>query len=99
MNSIRVNILGRSYPLKVQDGEEKLMEQIAGFVDARFKLFKTELGTHPEQTIMVLASLSIAEELFAQQRKINEITHEGISEDQAEAIRSKIRQLIDEIDA
>ncbi|HAC16378.1 MAG TPA: cell division protein ZapA [Bacteroidetes bacterium] len=98
MNSIRVNILGRSYPLKVLDGEEQLMEQIAEFVDARFRLFKTELSTHPEQTIMVLASLSIAEELFAQQRKTNDINPQSISEDQAEAIKSKIRQLIDEID-
>lgn len=99
MNSIRVNILGRSYPLKVLDGEEQLMEQIAEYVDARFKLFKTELSTHPEQTIMVLASLSIAEELFAEQRKTSENNPEGISKDQAELIKTKIRQLIDEIDA
>ena len=99
MNSIRVNILGRSYPLKVLDGEEQLMEELAEFVDARFNLFKAELSTHPEPTIMVLASLSIAEELFALKRKNTGTNPECISEYQAQDIKTKIHQLIDEFDA
>lgn len=97
MNSIRVNVLGKSYPLKVQEGEEELMLQIAEFVDNRFQLFKRELSTHPEQTIMVLASLSIAEELFSQQRKINENNTEALTSEQAETISARIRQLLGEI--
>lgn len=97
MNSIRVNILGRSYPLRVLEGEEKLMERIAEFVDARFKLFKNELVNQPEQTIMVLASLSIAEELFALQRKNGGEDTGGLSVEQSEEISRKILQLLDEI--
>lgn len=94
MNSIRVNILGRTYPLKVLDGEEELMTSIAEFVDARFKLFKNELATHPEQTIMVLASLSIAEELFALQKKVKELQDVGLSTDEAAEISDRIDQLL-----
>lgn len=97
MNSIRINILGRSYPLRVLEGEEKLMERIAEFVDARFKLFKNELVNQPEQTIMVLASLSIAEELFALQRKKGGEDTGGLSVEESEEISRKILQLLDEI--
>jgi cell division protein ZapA len=97
MNSIRVNILGRSYPLRVVEGEEKLMERIAEFVDARFRLFKNELVNQPEQTIMVLASLSIAEELFALQRKKGGEDSGGLSVQESEEISHKILQLLDEI--
>lgn len=97
MNSIRVNILGKSYPLRVLEGEERLMERIAEFVDARFKLFKNELINQPEQTIMVLASLSIAEELFALQRKKNGDVEAGLSIEETEEISHKILQLLGEI--
>jgi len=97
MNSIRVNILGKSYPLKVIEGEEELMERIAEYVDSRFQLFKRELSTHPEHTIMVLASLSIAEELFALQRNHNSTDSDGLSAEQASEISEKIQQLLSDI--
>jgi cell division protein ZapA len=99
MNSIRVTILGKSYPLKVLEGEEELMEQIAEYVDNRFQLFKKELSTHPEQTIMVLASLSIAEELYALQRKSSETKSGGLNEDQTQEVSAKIRQILGDINA
>lgn len=64
MKSIKVTILGRQYPLKVQEGDEQTMQQIAEYVDRRFQDFKTSLTTQSETTVMVLAALSIAEELF-----------------------------------
>ncbi|MCC5925398.1 MAG: cell division protein ZapA [Bacteroidetes bacterium] len=79
MNSIRVNILGKAYPLRVEPGEEQAMQEIADYVDERFKLFKRELSTQPEQTIMVLACLSIAEELFAQRRSNNQAADHNTS--------------------
>jgi len=97
MNSIRVNILGKTYPLKVLEGEERLMEQIAEYVDGRFQLFKRELSTHPEQTIMVLASLSIAEELFALQRNGNTSDPDALSADQVSEISERIQQLLGDI--
>jgi cell division protein ZapA len=97
MNSIRVNILGKSYPLKVLEGEEKLMEQIAEYVDSRFQLFKRELSTHPEQTIMVLASLSIAEELFALQRNGNSSDPNAMTPEQISEISARIQQLLGDI--
>lgn len=71
MESIKVTILGKQYPLKVAESEVENMEQIARFVDEKFRLYKRELNKQPESTVMVLAALSIAEELFETRRKLN----------------------------
>ncbi len=97
MNSIKVTIFGKSYPLRVLPGEEKIMEDIAGFVDDRFKAFKKELGNHSEQTVMVLACLSIAEELFTLQRKMDELQNQGVQDEQLSEISERIRQILDDI--
>ena|SRR5690554_5647033 len=64
MKSIKVSILGKQYPLKVEDHEEESMVRIARFVDERFKTYRHQLVKQPESTVMVLAALSMAEELF-----------------------------------
>ncbi len=64
MKSIKVTILGKQYPLKINEGDEELMQQIADYVDKRFYDFRKALLNQSESTIMVLACLSIAEELF-----------------------------------
>lgn len=100
MNSIRVNILGRAYPLRVEPGEEQSMVQIAEFVDQRFRLFKKELTTQPEHTIMVLACLSIAEELFAAKKQVakesgNEAS-EKEHEDRLKQISLHLKQILND---
>ncbi len=64
MKPIKVTILGKQYPLKVNEGDEEMMHEIAGYVDKRFQEFRKALLNQSESTIMVLACLSIAEELF-----------------------------------
>ena len=64
MKSIKVTILGKQYPLKVEDHEEETMVRICKFVDERFQTYRNQLVKQPESTVMVLAALSIAEELF-----------------------------------
>jgi cell division protein ZapA len=70
--AIKVTVQGKTYPLRVEEGGEELMHQIAAFVDERLRLFKKELSIHSEQTIMVLACLSIAEELMILRSKRSE---------------------------
>ncbi|MEX0928826.1 MAG: cell division protein ZapA [Balneolales bacterium] len=71
MKSIKVTVLGKQYPLKVNEGDEAHMHQIASFVDRRLKDFKVALANQSESTIMTLAALSIAEDLFLEKDKKN----------------------------
>jgi cell division protein ZapA len=67
--SIRVQILGREYALRVQEDDEAHTRRIASSLDARMQQFKE---AHPEQaefTTAVMTALSLAEELYLQREK------------------------------
>lgn len=72
MQSIKVTVLGKQIPLKVEDGEVESMKKIASFVDEKFKLYRQELTNQPDSTAMILASLSIAGELFELRQELRE---------------------------
>lgn len=69
MISIKVNLLGKTYSLRVIPGDEAMMYEIVDFVNQRFREFRKELQGQSERTIFALATLSIAEELFIERRK------------------------------
>jgi len=95
MKSIKVTILGKQYPLRVEDHDEEFMYQIARYVDDRFRVFKDELQNQVETTVLVLACLSIAEELFIERRgKGGKKDGESMAIDDASR---RIRQIIGDI--
>lgn len=95
MKSIKVSILGKQYPLRVEDSEEETMIRITNYVDDIFKRYKKELSKQPESTVMVLAALSIAEELFEERRKNREL---GKQEDRTmEDVNRSIEDLLEQI--
>ncbi|GEM_PF-196885 len=97
MKSIKVTILGKQYPLKINEGDEELMQKIADYVDRRFHDFRKALINQSESTIMVLACLSIAEELFL----ANEGEQPGGPVDDTtifKDINGSLRKILDEIE-
>ena len=76
MESIKVTILGKQYPLKVEPSEVETMMRISQYVDEKFRQYKKELNKQPETTVMVLAALSIAEELFEERRRNRELNQQ-----------------------
>jgi len=71
MQSIKVSILGKQIPLKVEDGNVESMKKIAGYVDEKFRMYRQQLTNQPDSTAMILASLSIAGELFELREELN----------------------------
>lgn len=96
MKSIKVTILGKQYPLKVAENEVENMQQIAQFVDEKFRLYKRELNKQPESTIMVLAALSIAEELFEARRNVENSVE--VENKLMESVNSSLEKLLEEIE-
>lgn len=95
MKSIKVTILGKQYPLRVDDNDEELMHQIAQYVDDRFQVFRDELSNQQETTVLVLASLSIAEELFLEKRgkTVRKDTDSVVIDDASRRIRQIIADI------
>lgn len=95
MESIKVTILGKQIPLKVHNTEVENTRKIASYVDEKFKLFRNQFSNQPDSTIMILACLSITEELFELRTQLNQ-TDEKENE-LMEQINEEISKLINEI--
>lgn len=95
MKSIKITILGKQYPLKVEDSEVDAMMRISQYVDEKFRQYKKELSKQPETTIMVLAALSIAEELFEERRRNRELSQQD--DKVLQGVNKTLEQLIEDI--
>lgn len=86
--SIRVKILDREYPLKVNPENEARTREIAAAVDARMQTFRKHIPTEPDLTVAVMAALAYGEELAS----INALSRSQSSETLTE-IDSMLRAL------
>lgn len=71
MKTIRVQILGREYALRVREEDEAHTREIAQFVNERMRTFQE---SHPEQgelTAAVITALTLAEELYDERQMQN----------------------------
>jgi len=95
MKAIKVTILGKQYPLRIEESEEETMVRIAHYVDEKLRLYKRELSKQPESTVMILTALSIAEELFEERRRNTELhKKDGVI---LENVNSSIETLLEQI--
>lgn len=95
MKSIKVTILGKQYPLKVEESEEEAMMRIAQYVDEKFRQYKKELNKQPDTTVMTLAALSIAEELFEERKRNRELSQQ--EDKMLQDVNKSLEQFIEEI--
>jgi len=95
MQSIKVSVLGKQIPLKVADGEVESMRKIAAFVDEKFKRYRKELTNQPDSTAMILASLSIAGELFELRQELE--AAEQNEEDLMREMNNEMEKLLSDI--
>ncbi|MEM1043270.1 MAG: cell division protein ZapA [Bacteroidota bacterium] len=61
--SLRVEILGHEYPLRVDEADAALTREVAAYVDERMHAFRNEVPGVSDMTHAVLSALAIAEEL------------------------------------
>lgn len=95
MKSIKVTIQDRDYPLKVSEEEEQSIREIAEFVDKRFQQYREQLKKQPETTVMTMACLSIAEELFEERNKRKKY---GQNEEQfLEFVNNSLEEILEEL--
>lgn len=94
MQAIKVTVLGKQIPLKVEDGEVESMKRIADFVDEKFRMYRQELTNQPDSTAMILAALSIAGELFELRQEIREVEDSEV--DLMKQVNSEMEKLIAE---
>lgn len=79
--TIRVQVLGKEYPLRIEEADEAMTREMAAYVDAKMKAFRQAFPKQPEVTTAVVTALALAEELFsareAQARTLAETDEEA----------------------
>lgn len=97
MKAIKVTIGGKTYPLKVEEADEQMMIEISRMVDDRLKNFRSALSFQPEATSLVMTCLSIAEELYMEQREKKSVVNGGGNEAFSKAVRGDLEKIINSI--
>jgi cell division protein ZapA len=73
MAQVVVTIAGRTYRMACDDGEEARLEQLARDFDARITGLRSSFGEIGDQRIIVMAALTLADELAEAQRQVGEL--------------------------
>lgn len=73
MAQVVVTIAGRTYRMACDDGEEARLEHLARDFDARIAGLRSSFGEIGDQRIVVMAALTLADELAEAQRQIAEL--------------------------
>lgn len=62
--------MGKQIPLRVEESEVENTRNIAKYVDEKFRIYRDQLSNQPDSTVMILACLNIAEEVFELRSKL-----------------------------
>jgi len=87
MNSIVVELLSRTIPIKTQDSEEHIQELVR-YIENKMDEIDPERRL-PEMTLAVLALLNLGDDLFKERQRLRELR---------ETIRSKSTFLLERIE-
>ena len=68
MAQLSVNIGGRAYRLACNPGEEPHLESLASVVDGKIKEMRSSFGEIGDQRLVVMAALTIADEVSEMRR-------------------------------
>lgn len=64
MAEVRITVNGQGYTVKVGDGEEERLEQLAAHLNAHVDRLAQEHGHIAESRLLILAGITVCEELF-----------------------------------
>lgn len=77
MAEVNVVIDGRSYPIACDDGQERRVQQLAAYFDARLREVGASLGGGNKPQAMVLAALYLADEIFDLKETVQKVGAEN----------------------
>lgn len=86
--SIRIEILGHEYPLRVAAEDEAFTHRVAAFVDERFRAVRAEVPGVSDLTHTVLGALGLAEELLLVREELERLQR-GVGE-HADALTDRL---------
>lgn len=87
--------MGKQIPLRVEESEVENTRNIAQYVDEKFRLYRNQLSNQPDSTVMILACLNIAEEVFELRSKLQH--QEDKESELMDHINKKLEDFVDDL--
>ncbi len=100
MAQVVVTIAGRTYRMACEDGQESHIEALAAHVDSKMAGLKTGFGEIGDQRLVVMAAITIADELAEAKGRIDSLEEQiaalsEVSHDAREARAARELHLAD----
>jgi cell division protein ZapA len=76
MSSVNVTINGRQFRMACEDGQESHLMQLAHELDARIEKLRTNFGEIGDNRLIVMAALTVADELAEATNKLRRLEEE-----------------------
>ncbi len=64
MSQVEIRVNGREYKVTCEEGQEDRLQRLSAYFDKRVSTMSEDLGQIGEARLMLLASLTICDELF-----------------------------------
>ena len=95
MSQVEIKINGRQYQVSCEDGQERHLTELAEYFDEKMTSLIDEVGQIGDTSLMVMASLLIADELSDANQELKDL-RQGKDNDYADRI-NKIAEKIEKI--
>ncbi|MEE2690626.1 MAG: cell division protein ZapA [Pseudomonadota bacterium] len=73
MAQVEVTVNGRVYKITCDNGQEQRLQQLAGYYDRHVSKLAAELGQIGDPRLMLLAALTVCDELFETRRRLTDM--------------------------
>ena len=80
MPQVSVTINGRAYPVACDEGEEQRIRELAQLIDVKVNAFARQVGQAGEGRLLVMAALTLADELAEAQAALRRAPGSGAAD-------------------
>ena len=93
MSQVEIRVNGREYKVTCEEGQQERLQKLAAFLDKRVSAMAADLSQVGEARLMLLAALTICDELFEAKERAEEL--EGAGEELDEETMGGASRAID----
>ncbi|MBB5518157.1 cell division protein ZapA [Amphiplicatus metriothermophilus] len=96
-----IAINGRLYKVTCDDGQEQRLQQLANYFDRHVTRLSGELGQIGDARLMLLAALTVCDELFETRKRLADLEAAGapLDPESAGAARRALEEAADRVEA
>ena len=88
MSVVTLKIAGYSYKIACQDGQENRVLELADYLNEKANKLVSSIGYIPENQLLAMVSVLVAQELFAARQNTNESTSTTVDKAQIDTIEN-----------